>query len=571
MKDPLTIDRLTAVDKRWLRQTSLFAFLVLTCFLVIWFLSPPFRYASGMAQPTLAVTGLLMLSAIFAFWGLMAAIKVSVQVASQHQLLILIIGFAISTRLVALFTCPILEIDYYRYLWDGKVIAQGISPYQYAPEQILLASPHTNGELGKLNLLALASESNHLILSRIHFANHTTIYPPVSQLVFGATMSLVPFSSSVETHIAAMKLALVLFDLGTLSLVLLLFRLLKLHCGWLIVYAWNPLVIKEVANGGHLDSIATFLTVLSVLAMANWYLSSRRRHWLVIASAVALGLGVGAKLFPIVLFPLLLVATLRKGSSAYKGDALAFSIAFTIVTTVVLSPMLLPIAFEQTSSVGKAEAIENVERVELEVQSKDGLTSFLSSWRMNDMVFSTIYLNLKDVKRPNHRTPWFVITSEDFRSDFCNGCKTHEIGGDNPAYSATRAVTLGLFSIFYIWHLAALLKTQTENEQWIVKSLSRIGWILAVFLILQPTVNPWYMLWATPFFCFSKNHAWLLIAGVMLTYYSRFWFKSIPGPFALGGTNYSGVEIYDFFVVWGAFTSAVLLLGFAARTDKQKN
>ena len=535
--------------------------LLLLAFLAIYFLSPPFEYDSNSSElPTLMVTVLLLLSSVAAFFALVNAIKISTSNDKlQRQLLMLIVIAALSTRLIALFTCPILELDYYRYIWDGRVTAEGVSPYRYAPQQILNAPLDATGPLRDLNSLATRTESNQTILSRIHFETHTTIYPPVSQFVFAMAMSVVPESSSVKFQITFMKFVLLLFDLGTLWLVFGLLKLLRRHVGWLIVYAWNPLVIKEIANGGHLDSIATWLTVLSVFAFVHWWRSKNQRYSLAIASAVALALGGGAKLFSVVVFPVLFVVMFRK----HKLAAGVFSLVFIGVLVASLWPMFFSLASRQAV---RRDKVSNVSGPDLtsatgefaddtlnqdSAENREGLTAFLSSWRMNDVVFSSVYLNLKDVQRGARQPPWSVLSPKEFRSHFCRFCKRHGFGGDDPAYSATRIFTLGLFSIFYLYQLFLIRKVDGQSDQSMVQLLQHIGWILVVFLFLQPTVNPWYLLWAIPFCCFSDNRGWLLVSGVLLVYYSRFWFKSLDGSFEIGGAVYSGEGLFDHFVAWG--------------------
>jgi len=559
-------------DKNLLYLVGWLGTLLVLSFLVIWFLSHPFEYASGLKRPTLIVTGLLLLSAGISFFALISALKISSSSSrSQLQLLLLIVAIALSARLIALFTCPILEIDYYRYIWDGRVAAEGVSPYRYSPEQVLQAPLSATGSLRDLSSLATRSESNHTILSRIHFENHTTIYPPVSQFVFSVAMSVIPESASVKAHITFMKLVLVLFDVGTLLLVFGMCKLLNRHVGWLIVYAWNPLVIKEIANGGHLDSIATMFTVLSVFVFILWCRSASQRYLWAAASAVALGLGVGAKLFSVVVFPILFVVMFKKNRIA----ACAFSLVFASAVGVALWPMLSSITDRQSVQTGDVKNTNELEpgfpesnfnrdpTNQDEGKNRDGLTSFLSSWRMNDVVFSSVYLNLKDVQRGTAQPPWFVFTSIELRSNFCGWCKQQGFGGKNPAYSATRVITLGLFSVFYLYQLFLIGRVDGDSDQWLVQLMQRIGWILIAFLFLQPTVNPWYLLWAIPFCSFSNNRGWLLVSGVLLIYYSRFWFKSLMDPIQIGGTVYTGAGLFDHFIAWAEHLLMVgIILGF---------
>ncbi len=52
-----------------------------------------------------------------------------------------IIGVGLLSRLILIPSQPVLEDDYYRYLWDGAVTAHGYNPYVYSP---LDAMDYTN-------------------------------------------------------------------------------------------------------------------------------------------------------------------------------------------------------------------------------------------------------------------------------------------------------------------------------------------------------------------------------------------------------------------------------------------
>ncbi len=65
----------------------------------------------------------------------------------------------------------------------------------------------------------------------------------------------------------------------------------------LVIYWWNPLLVKEIYNSGHMD-ILIFPFVLGVLLFAI-----QRRH--VLASA-SLGVAVGVKFWPVILLPIVL-------------------------------------------------------------------------------------------------------------------------------------------------------------------------------------------------------------------------------------------------------------------------
>ncbi len=592
-------------------------------FATIFAFSGPFEYGSGMPKPTLLVTTLLLLSTAITFWSVGQAI----QAYDSRKLLFTIVMVGISLRLVGLVTCPILEIDYYRYLWDGKVLAQGVSPYQYTPGQILKHGQDSafgavkelpdDSDLGKLIDLSVASPSNNTIVSRIHFEEYSSIYPPVSQLVFGTSMKWFPDSASVAAHIFFIKATLVGFDLMILGVVFWLLSLLKIHTGWSIAYAWNPLVLKEISNGGHLDSIAAFFLILSISLLAKWFAQKHASSvsWLPALSGISLGLGVGAKLFPIVLFPALFVSTARVGWS----KSLVFGIAFAVAAGLSFYPMycsiiqtsqnIVPSARQQDVATAttvntlsqndqgensfqsvaenQTESGKPQPRIEL-ASKKEGLTSFLSRWRMNDVIFSGIYLNLKPTAAAKSDLPWYVVTTSEFRAWAEQQWERLSPGSDNPAFSMTRVLTLGPFLLFYLWQLVAIYRGRSTSEDTgaimsdqnpyasplagdgLIESsgsiqFNRLVWILVLFLFLQPTVNPWYWVWVAPLTVLTKNRGWILAGGLLLIYYSRFWFESLPATFEIAG--YSGVGLFDHGVAWIEF---VAVFGVIAITGAYK-
>lgn len=162
------------------------------------------------------------------------------------------------------------DSDMVRYLWDGRVQLLGYSPYDVIPADPAMAATHTDET------------------RRMPSARARTPYPPGAQLFFRLVVSL-------QDSTRAMKAALVACDLMT---ILIVWRWL-VHTGrpeWLVMtYAWNPLVVLEVAHSGHLDALGA----MWIAASAYWL--ARRRTAL---ASVAYVLAVATKLLPIVLLPL---------------------------------------------------------------------------------------------------------------------------------------------------------------------------------------------------------------------------------------------------------------------------
>ncbi len=161
--------------------------------------------------------------------------------------------------------------DMVRYLWDGRVQRLGINPYLVVPADPELGWTHTP------------------LTRNMPSARQKTSYPPGAQLFFRLVVSL-------HESGRAMKLALVFCDLLT---ILVVWRWL-VAMGWsewlTVAYAWNPLVVLEVAHSGHIDALGA----LWIAAAAYWL--ARKRTAL---ATVAFVFAVATKLLPIVLVPML--------------------------------------------------------------------------------------------------------------------------------------------------------------------------------------------------------------------------------------------------------------------------
>src|SRR5437867_8427862 len=97
-------------------------------------LSHAFVYGQGYRQrPILAFVGLYA----GAFVLYLLALRGLPRLPRQRLDVLLILGCAMLFRVVLLFSTPIQEDDFYRYLWDGQMVAHGLNPYSVAPRTVL--------------------------------------------------------------------------------------------------------------------------------------------------------------------------------------------------------------------------------------------------------------------------------------------------------------------------------------------------------------------------------------------------------------------------------------------------
>lgn len=551
-------------------------------------LSRSFGYETpGPERPILAVLALLAIAFVCYLLALRAAMR-----ASGHRDLVTAIWvFAVAFRATLLFTEPFQEIDIYRYIWDGQVTASGVSPYRYSPSQVRSTDARDRLPQDIQRLVALRDSDPQIatMLSRIHYGDLTTVYPPVSQAVFAVGAATTPGGATVRTHLAVMKLWITAFDLLTLFLLIRILRHVGKPVGWAVAYGWCPLVVKEFANSGHLDSIAVCLTTASLYFTMKAFFPreavapnraddngkrSGKTTLDTILAAVFMGLAIAAKLYPVVLTPLLFLTAIRRGSWRV---AVAAGLVASVISACALIPMFLidrsrdattqaDASFtvdhsapeSSTPDSGpplprKPSAAATKAKMRPPVSSADGLAAFLSRWKMNDFLFQLVESNVS-IRTGNERDPrpWFAVTAVSWRESTIRMTRrlwgvvsANEITDGQAAFFFARLLTGLTFLILAFW-----FAYQTPRETRPERFLELIFLTLAWFWLLQPTQNPWYWIWALPLVPFARGGTWLAMSGLVLGYYSRFWFVHHCSGVEVLHTPYRGVDFFDNVVVW---------------------
>lgn len=205
-------------------------------------------------------------------------------------------------RLALLVMTPNLSDDYARFLWDGHLVANGYNPYEYLPNQFVGTS------------MAASAGLTDALFQRLNSPDYFSIYPPVDQFLFGLVTGLFP--DSERGAIIALRLLILLADLGVLWLLVRLLRRFGLNPNRALLYGLNPLVILELTGNLHIEGVMIFFVLLAV-----WLFTQKR----LIGASLALALGIATKLLPLLLFPLLLRRLGWKQGLAYTTLTLVWS------------------------------------------------------------------------------------------------------------------------------------------------------------------------------------------------------------------------------------------------------
>ena len=323
--------------------------------------------------------------------------------AAPRFAIALVIAVGLIPRLALLPTAPTLSEDLYRYLWDGRLVAQGMNPYAHPPDDAALGPFRDE------------------LLQRLNHPSVPTVYPPAAQLLFGL---------AAAAGVSPLSWKLLLFTLeGALTgLLLILLRRRRLPAERLLLYYWNPLVIVECCGSGHVDvALATFLVLAVTLQETG------RRA----ASGLAFGAAILTKWTPVLVLPTLI-----------RGREWRLLAAASLLAALVVAPFL-----------------QGAERF------GEGLRTYARHWEFNGPIYSLL--------RPAFRS------------------------GDEP-----RLI------------LAALLALSSMGIAWRARTLS--GAVLATwiaFLLLSPTVYPWYLVPAVALLPLHPNAGLLVLSGTAaLTY-----------------------------------------------------
>lgn len=221
-------------------------------------------------------------------------------------------ALALIYRLLFLFSLPNLSQDFFRFIWDGRLIAEAWNPFGHIPRE-LYGNPDFHIQQARELLNGMGS------LSAGHYSN----YPPLSQLIFAISGFLFP--GNILGAVMMMRFFLILADLGTLYFGAKLLKDLKLGEHRIFWFILNPFVIIELTGNLHFEGLMVFLLVFSLYLL-------QREKWLF--SALFFGLAVSVKLLPLMFLPLFF-KYFRKNSSLVNLQLYYLIVGLVVALTFI--------------------------------------------------------------------------------------------------------------------------------------------------------------------------------------------------------------------------------------------
>jgi len=336
--------------------------------------------------------------------------------------------WALTFHIIGILGMPVFEDDYFRYLWDAYHTVNLGTPYGIAPSEYFSSE-----------VIAIASNTTinpefQTILGQINYPDIPTIYGPMLQYSFLLGYAISP------GEVWPLQL---LYSAADMLVIALLLRLAPPK--YVLLYAWSPLIFKEIILTAHPDGVGILLLIAAV-----W--SHYRGH--LIVCALFLAMSVAAKVFAILLVPYLLIRAKVKHGVIF------------ILTLVLL---YIPLLINSDSDV-------------------IGLKAMAQAWEFNSAFFGLLTLFFSAQIAKLILASLLLIFMAGYLFYY------YKLGQPNPAY-------------------------RHNSPQHKSNSIVRGDWIMGIFLLCAPVINPWYLVWVLPFaVIYPSLTVWIASSVIMLAY-----------------------------------------------------
>lgn len=400
-------------------------------------------------------------------------------------------------RLLFLFAIPNLSQDFYRFIWDGQMLLEGLNPYLYTPDVII-----NQGE----TKIPLAQELYNGMgaLSASHFTN----YPPLNQLCF-VIGNLFP-GNSILSSVIGLRLLIIAADIGILYFGKKLLDALKLPSNRIFWYILNPFIIIELTGNLHFEGVMIFFLVWSLYLL-------HKCHWK--WAAVVFACSVSVKLIPLMFLPLFFWWFLKESKENVIANKVKLYFKKKEITTLQvprngISKLILFYAIIVVTLVLFFLPFFSIEFV-------DNYSKTVGLWFNNFEFNASIYYVLRAIG--------YAITGY------------NEIGIIGKILPLVSILAILGFSFF-------------KKNNSIPKLSTSILLVFTIYLFLSTTVHPWYIA-TLVMLCIFTNYRYPLIwsAIIILSYLSYL------GIGTADKSENLWIVALEYFVVFSAFFWEVIL------------
>lgn len=258
--------------------------------------------------------------------------------------------------------------------------------------------------------------------------------------------------------VTGLKAFFVLIDIGLCALLILLLKMLEMPVWRSVLYAWNPLPVLEIAGSGHVDGAGLALVIAAFYLLLHERKTPRvtaSRRWPFLLSGALLACAGMVKLIPFIFAPALILL-------APSGKRRYFFVSCVMATVLFGTPFLPHLANINSS-----------------------LNTYANNWEFAGFAFNTLrtFTGSGTIARLLLAACFLLVL----------GVTTYRLARKMKLTASLRIKTLQSLKTCYVIGLA--------------------------FLLLTPTLQPWYALTLATFLPFCAGPAGLVLCWtVFLTY-----------------------------------------------------
>ncbi len=224
---------------------------------------------------------------------------------------------AMLSRIIFIVAIPNLSQDFYRFIWDGRMILEGLNPYLFTPESFV-----SNGNI--------PVEQGQLLYNGMGVLNgsHYTNYPPINQLCF--VLAALFSGKSIIGSAMVFRVIIIAADLGIFYFGKRLLQALNIPAKKIFWYLLNPFIIIELTGNLHFEGVMLFFLVWSL-----YLLHQKKWQW----AALIFACSISVKLIPLMFLPLLFYYFRKENDFQLElKKLLGFYAIVGIVTLALFAP-----------------------------------------------------------------------------------------------------------------------------------------------------------------------------------------------------------------------------------------
>ncbi len=378
----------------------------------------------------------------------------------------LLVISAILFRLLFLFAIPNLSQDFYRFIWDGRMILEGLNPYLYTPDFFI---NNTQFPIAQAQELYNGMES----LSASHYTN----YPPLNQLCFA--IAALFSGKSILGSVMVLRILIIAADIGTLYFGKKLLERLKLPSNRIFWYILNPFIIIELTGNLHFEGVMIFFLVWSL-----YLLHSGKWRW----AAVLLACSISVKLIPLMFLPLFFWWFRKDGKENVNTNEVKQSVSKDEIA-------LLELRSEQAKKVPRNE-----------------VSKLISFYTIIGFTTLLLFLPFFSMDFINNYSKTVALWFGNFEFNASIYYLIREIGYLITGYNeiAFIAKILPIFTVLIILGFSFFKKNNT-----IPKLTTSMLFAFTCYLFLSTTVHPWYIAMLV-MLCVFTNYKFPLVWSLAL-------------------------------------------------------